>query len=123
MATHLSIQDNGFMCSSFFHGTSGVWLNIPADKTTTIGEVLESLEQEIYTVWDHIEYVAEYHNFPISELDKSIKSQLDDIKEFCKDKLDKKYDETIEFSFADLTLEENPDIEELPNIIFTIEFV
>lgn len=117
----LSIIGHGIMNSSYFSGTNGVMLPIHIDKDTTIVEVIESLEHEISEVWDHIEHVAKCHNFDIENLDNAVNDEIAEIKDYCKDKLDQVYDSSLEWSFDD---EDNEYYysEELPVLIFTIEF-
>jgi len=110
----LSIQEHGTMLSDYFHGTSGVMLPIYIDNKTTIKEALDMLEDEINMVWGHIEYTAEYHDFPLEDLDADIKSELERVKEYVNTK-------------GTMNTCINPDLEDFdedgPVLIFTIEFI
>ena len=47
MTTELKIISHGVMLSDYFHGTSGVWINIPLDKRSTYADIIKDLENEI----------------------------------------------------------------------------
>ena len=104
------------MLSDYFQGTSGVWLNISLDKNSTYSDIIKELENEINSVLDHVEYVAESHNFT-GDLSEAIEKELADIKEFCKDKMEDVFDPSLDFEFTD-----DIDMDEYPVYIFTIEF-
>ena len=113
----LEIQEHGTMMNCYFHGTSGVWLNIYCDKNTTKGEALQMLKDEINMVWDHVEYTAEYHNFT-GDLGTSIDNELSAMEEYIKGHEQDILCPDLDFDFE--TLEED---EETPVTIFTIEFL
>ena len=117
MTTELKIISHGVMLADYFHGTSGVWLNISLDKHSTYADIIKELENEINSVFDHIEYVAESNNFN-NDLSKAIEKEITDIKEFCKDKMDDVFDPSLDFEFMD-----DDDFQEYPVYIFTIEFI
>lgn len=112
----LKIVSHGVMLSDYFSGTSGVWINVLLDKNSTYSDIIKELENEINLIFDHIEYVAESHNFT-SDLSEAIEKELADIKEYCKDKMDDVFDPSLDFEFT-----ENDDFQEYPVYIFTIEF-
>ncbi|GAG94057.1 unnamed protein product, partial [marine sediment metagenome] len=72
----LKIEERGTMLTDYFCGTPGVILPIYIDNKTTCKTVLDNLEEEINLVWDHIEYTAEYHDFPIDKLEYYIAEQI-----------------------------------------------
>ena len=78
MTNKIEIVEHGLMMSDYFHGTSGVWLNIYPTPETTKKEALEMLKNEINNVQDHIEYVFEYHGFK-GNLDYKINNILDEM--------------------------------------------
>jgi len=110
----IEIVDNGVMLTDYFHGTSGVWLNIYFDNETTIKDIIESLESEVNMVWDYIEGVAEYHDFT-GNLEESIDECINDIKEENKGRMQ-------EIVFSDIELSEDEDYDD-PVLILTIEFL
>ena len=112
----LKIVSHGVMLSDYFRGTSGVWINAPLDKNSTYADIIKELENEINLVFDHIEYVAESHDFT-GDLESQINDELADIKEFCKDKMEDVFDPSLDFEFT-----EDNDFQEYPVHIFTIEF-
>ena len=112
----LKIVSHGVMLSDYFSGTSGVWINVPLDKNSTYSDIIKALENEINSVFDHVEYVAESHNFT-GDLSEAIEKELADIKEYCKDKMDDVFDSSLDFEFT-----EDNDFQEYPVYIFTIEF-
>lgn len=116
MKTELKIVPHGVMLTDHFHGTSGVWLNVSLDKHSTYADIINELENEINSTYDHVEYVAESHNFT-GDLSEAIDKELADIKEYCKDKMDDVFDPSLDFEFT-----ENDDFQEYPVFIFTIEF-
>lgn len=117
MKTELKIVPHGVMLTDYFQGTSGAWLNVSLDKHSTYADIIEELENEINSVFDHIEYVAESNNFT-GDLSESIKKEIDSIKEFCKDKIGDVFDPSLDFEFS-----EDDDFQEYPVYIFTIEFI
>ena len=116
MTTELKIVSHGVMLSDYFQGTSGAWLNVPLDKNSTYSDIIQELENEINSAFDHVEYVAESHNFT-GDLSEAIDKELADIKEYCKDKMDDVFDPSLDFE-----LTEDNDFQEYPVYIFTIEF-
>lgn len=119
MATkRLQIQDHGIMCSSYFSGTSGVWINISLDKNTTVKEIIEQLESEINQTWENIEFSAEANEFE-GDLESSIEEELKKIREENKDKMDQVHNPDLEFSFE----EEFDEYTDFPVLILTIEFL
>ena len=113
--TELTIQERGTMLHCYFQGTSGIELPISIDNKTTLHEIVELLQDEIYMVWDHIYYTAEYHKFK-GDLETAINNELTKIKTFIKDKKDKIYNPNLNFNF------DEDEFEEYPVAIFTIEF-
>lgn len=116
MKTELKIVSHGVMLSDYFQGTSGVWLNAQLDKHSTYADIIKELENEINSVFDHVEYVAESNDFT-GNLSEEIEKELANIKEFCKDKMDDIFDPSLDFEFT-----ENDNIQDYPVYIFTIEF-
>ena len=112
----LRIVSHGVMLSDYFQGTSGVWINVLLDKHSTYSDIIKELENEINSVFDHVEYVAESHNFT-GDLSEAIEKELADIKEYCKDKMDDVFDPSLDFEFT-----ENDNFQVYPVYIFTIEF-
>ena len=82
MSKRIEIQEHGVMFSDYFHGTSGVWLNVYIDNDTTVNQVIENLETEINMVFDHIEFVAENHEFTIEEVEKGIDEEISKMKAY-----------------------------------------
>ena len=113
MMNRIEIVDHGVMFSDYFHGTSGVWLNIYFDNETTIKDIIDSLEDKINSEWDYIEGVAEYHEFT-KNLEESIDKCINDIKEENKVRMQ-------EIAFPDIELSDNENNEN-PCLIITIEF-
>jgi len=109
----IEIVDNGVMLTDYFHGTSGVWLNIHFDNETTIKNIIESLESEINMVWDYIEGVAQYHEFT-GNLENAVDKEIEKLKKENKNKLE-------EIAFPNIELSEN-EYDENPCLIITIEF-
>jgi len=109
----IEIVDNGVMLTDYFHGTSGVWLNIYFDNETTIEDIIESLKSEINMVWDYIEGVAQYHEFT-ENLEESIDECINDIKEENKERMQ-------EIAFPEIELSDDENDENLV-LILTIEF-
>ena len=116
---NLEIREQGVMLSDYFHGTSGVWLNIHVDNTTTLKQVIEYLEIEINSVYDHIQYTAEHHNFNIDLIEDQIENQILIMKQNIKNKQDQIYKSDLDFCFDDM----QDDMQEYPVAIFTIEFI
>ena len=112
----LKIVSRGVMLSDYFPGTSGVWINVSLDKNSTYSDIIKELENEINSVFDHVEYVAELNNFT-GDLSEAIEKEIASIKEFCKDKIDDVFDPSLDFEFT-----EDSDFQENPVYIFTIEF-
>jgi len=118
----VSIQDHGVMLSDYFSGTSGVMLSINVDNKTTVQEVLDAIKEEINMIWDHILYTAEYHHFRgiDSRLERLINNELQDMKEFNKNRLDKIAFPDLDFSFDEMDDEDC--YSEFPVFILSIEF-
>lgn len=119
--TRIEIIDHGIMLSDYYSGTAGVMLPISLDNTTTIGEIIEKIEEEINLVWDHIEYTAEGHNF-VGCLETSILAEILKIKEENTGKLDKIHAPNLDFNFYELE-ESELDCNEFPVLILSIEFL
>lgn len=117
MTTELEIVSHGVMLSDYFSGTSGVWINVSLDKHSTYADIIRELENEINLVFDHVEYVAESHDFT-GDLSEAIEKEIADIKDYCKDKMDYVFDPSLDFEFS-----EDDDFQEYPVYIFTIEFI
>ena len=115
MTKELSIVDHGIMLSDYFQSTSGVMLPIYICPDTTVNNAVESLKEEINMVWDHIEYTAEYHNFPIDDLEKQINAEISEIEN---DVNEQGNGNNIVFDFPD----GYDDEEENAVLIFSIEF-
>ena len=118
----LEIQERGTMMSEYFSGTPGIMLPISIDKNTTCKEVLDMLDDEINMVWEHIEYVADGHGFPLGDLEKSIQDEIDIMKEYVtkEGKMNLPFNSDLDFSFEELDDADN--YGETPVAIFTIEF-
>ena len=112
----IEIVEHGLMMSDYFHGTSGVWLNIYPTPETTKKEALEMLEDEINMTFDHIEFTAIYNgwNNSISNLSNQIDNEIKEMKKYIKGKED-------ELLCPDMDYIES-DYDENPVYIFTIEF-
>lgn len=117
----IEIVDHGIMVSAYFSGTSGVMLPISLDNQTTVGEIIERIEDEINLVWGHIEYVAEYHNF-VGCLETAVLAEIIKIKEENEGKLHKIHAPDLDFNFDELE-ESELDCDELPVLILSIEFL
>ena len=117
MTNKLEIVEHGVMLSDYFSGTSGVWINISLDKNTTIAEVIGQLESECYLIWDHIDFTADQNNFD-GDLDQQIDDQLAQMRDYCKDKMNKPYNADLEWEFS----EDETGYQEYPVLIFAIEF-
>lgn len=117
MTNSIDIVEHGTMLTDYFHGTSGIWLNVYIDKNTTIQGVMEMLENEIDMLWDHIEFIAEQKEFK-GNLDQAINEKLDEMKSYIKGKEEKVYNSGLDFTFEDLEEYEEPSA-----AIFTIEFL
>jgi len=115
MKTKATIQERGVMLTDYFCGTSGVMLPVSIDRLTTLGEVVDSLEQEISSVWDHCDYVAEFHD--CLDWEAQVKEEIADIKERVKGRGGEIYSPDLEFTFDDLD-----ECDEVAVAIFTIEF-
>jgi hypothetical protein len=121
MTDKIEIIDHGVMLNDYFGGTSGVWINIYLDNKTTVKDIIDQLESEINAIYDHIEYVAEYHGFS-KDPESTIDMELQKIKEENKDKMDIIYMPDLEFDF-DTESQDNLDMREYPVLILTIEFL
>ena len=116
----IEIQEHGTMLSDYFHGTSGVVLPLYIDNKTTKTEILDMLEDEIDMVWDHIEYTAKYHTFPVENLEYKIAEEVARIEDFVRESGQMNCITNPDLDFDFDTLEED---EETPVLIFTIEFM
>jgi hypothetical protein len=121
MTDKIEIIDHGVMLNDYFGGTSGVWINIYLDNKTTVKDIIDQLESEINAIYDHIEYVAEYHGFS-KDLESAIDMEFQKIKEENKDKMDIIYMPDLEFDF-DTESQDGLDMREYPVLILTIEFL
>lgn len=119
--TQIKIIDHGILLSDYFSGTSGVMMPIPLDNTTTIGEIIEKIEEEINLVWDHIEYTAEGHNF-VGCLETAVLAEIIKIKEENAGKLYEIHAPDLYFNFNELE-ESELDCNEYPVLILSIEFM
>ena len=115
MTKELSIVVHGIMLSDYFQGTPGVILSIYICPETTVKDAVESLKQEINMIWDHIEYTAEYHKFPVDELDNQINNEISRIENYVKETGN---GNNIVFDFPD----GYDDEKENAVLIFSIEF-
>jgi len=81
MTKRIEIQEHGVMLTDYFHGTRGVQLNVYINGESTVKDVLDDLQSEINSLYDHIEYTAENHGFTIDEtkemIDKEMEKMLD----------------------------------------------
>lgn len=118
MANKLMLVGHGVMLSDYFSGTSGVWINVSLDKNSTYADIIKELENEINSVFDHIEYTAESNDFT-GNLSEEIEKELANIKEFCNDKMHDVFDPSLDFEFSN----DDDDFQEYPVYIFTIEFI
>lgn len=117
----IEIVDHGIMLSDYFSGTSGIMLPISLDNQTTVGEIIEKIEEEINLVWDHIEYTSQYHNF-VGCLETALLTEILKIKEENTGKLDKIHAPNLDFNFDELEGSEL-DCNEFPVLILSIEFL
>jgi len=115
MTKELSIVVHGIMLSDYFQGTPGVMLPIYICPDTTVNNAVESLKEEINMVWDHIEYTAEYHDFPDYDLEDQIDKEISRIENYVKEQGN---GNNIVFDFPD----GYDDEEENAVLIFSIEF-
>jgi septation ring formation regulator EzrA len=115
----IEIQDRGIMLPDYFSGTSGVMLPLSLDNRTTVKEIIDSLEMEINSLWDHIEFVAENHEFD-GNLSESIDFELVKIKEENKHRMDEIHAPTLDFCFS---ADDDLCFLEYPVLILTIEFL
>jgi hypothetical protein len=120
MTNKIEIQEHGVMMSEYFHGTSGVWLDVYVDNTTTLNEVMQELRNEIEVLWDHIEYTAQYHDFE-GDLEEQIEECLKKMNDYIADRKEQIYKPDLDFCYDDLS-ENEMDMNEYPVAIFTIEF-
>lgn len=116
----ITIEGHGCMLNDYFSGTTGVWLNIPVDKNSTVEDILEGLKQEINIVEDHIFYTGvERYGMEEEDIELGLKEALDNLIEVNKDRLkEQPFLDILDFTFDDM---END--EEYPVQIITIEFV
>ena len=114
------IDSHGCMLNDYFRGTTGVWLNIPVDKNSTVEEIIESLKQEIISVEDHIFYTGvEHYGMKEEDIELGLKKALDELIELNKNRLKTQpFLDTLDFTFDDMV-----DDEKYPVQIMTIEFV
>lgn len=75
---YIDLREHGKMWPDYFQGTSGVQINVYADGLTIL-EVIEAIKSEINDLWEHIEFVAKSHGFPVEELEKSINDVIEKI--------------------------------------------
>jgi len=117
----ISIIEHGLMMNYYFHGTSGVWLNIYPTPETTKKEAIEMLENEINLLSDHIEYTAKHHNWVNDiwcgedALFSQIDNKIEEMKKYIKGKEDEKLCPDMDYIESDY--------DENPVYIFTIEFI
>lgn len=115
----LEIAEHGVMLSCFFHGTAGAMLPITVDCNTTVNQIIESLEEEINVVFDHIEYCAEAAGFT-GDLDAALKAEIAKMRDHVAEtgNGEKAYDSSLDFDFDTI----NDDGSESPYAIFSVEF-
>lgn len=113
---NIAIREHGIMMPDYFHGTSGVWLNIYVNDDTTVSDVLEELESEIGMLWDHITFVAEQNGWKGEDAIILIDERVAELRERVAEKGNglSLYAKDVEFS--------DDEYEENPVAIFTIEF-
>ena len=116
----ITIEGHGCMLNDYFSGTTGVWLNIPVDKNSTVEDILEGLKQEINIVEDHIFYTGvERYRMEEEDIELGLKKALDGLMELNKNRLkEQPFLDTLDFTFDDMVEDE-----EYPVQIITIEFV
>ncbi len=119
----LKIEQRGTMLVDYFSGTPGVMLSVSVDNKTTIKEVLDRLEDEINSIWDHIEYTAEYHGFDTKTLEYYIDEQIAEMSNYVMTQgtMNSIFNPDLDFCFDDLS-DDDWDFMDLPVAIFTIEF-
>lgn len=116
----LEILEHGLMMSDYFHGTSGVWLNIYPTPETTKKEAIEMIESEIDLLYDHIEYTAKYHNWVNDiwcgkdALFSQIVNEIKEMKEYIQGKEDELLCPDMDYDEDEFAIN--------PVYIFTIEF-
>lgn len=110
----IEIQEHGIMMADYFHGTPGIWLNLYPDETTTLSDIIEMLEKEIDLLYEHIDYVAQNHNFK-GDIYPAIDTKISEMKEYIKGKEKTLY-------CPDIEIDTEEDMEN-PVAIFTIEFI
>ena len=69
----IELQNRGSGMVDYFHGTSGVFIPVPVDNTTTVEQVLEELESTINECFDHFEFTFDCIHSDI------LSKQLDDL--------------------------------------------
>lgn len=73
----LVLSECGLMWPDYWSGTSGVGLFVYPDNETTVADLKTMIQDEIYSIWDHIQYIFE-EAFPDDEmLDLAIKSAIE----------------------------------------------
>ena len=117
----IQIQEHGLMLADYFHGTSGVWLNLYPTPETTKGEALEELKAEIDLMFEHIVYTAISNDWNMgiyegpNSLLKQIDTQIQKMENYIKDKEN-------ELLCGDMEYDNTGDAEN-PAYIFSIEFI
>ena len=115
----IEIIEHGVMLTDYFHGTGGVWLNVPVDNETTLAEVIQGLGDEINALFDLVDSVAEQHNYN-GDIAASITIELNKMREYIQGRESQQYASDLDYNFNDDNLDE---FCELPQAIFTIEFI
>ena len=115
----IEIKEHGVMLPDYFQGTNGVWLNVYIDNKTTILKVIELLKQEIDDVFDHIEYIAEYHKYN-GNISMDIDRELQAMRIYVSENgtANKVYSPNLDPPEGDADY-----MDSYPVAIFTIEFV
>jgi len=119
MKKTIEIVGHGVMLTDYFHGTSGVWINVYINNKTTVSEVIELLRDEINLVWDHVEFTASQHGCNPEDVWTAITEQIGEMENYVKNKGN---GNNIFHYNSDLDSGEYDEDEEMPVAIFTIEF-
>ena len=118
----IKIIEHDLIMPEFFRGTAGVQLNIPVDKNSTVGDVLENLKQEIIEISNHIFCTFEKYGLDTETIGTFLRRELKSLEEECFDRMEvKPYENILDHSFEDY--DEDMDIGCFPVVIFTIEIV
>ncbi len=112
----LELQYAGYMLTDYFSGTSHCMLPIICHNENTVEEIIDLLEQEIYTYYDHLDYLVETKGFNTDKLSNKVDDLITDLKEQNKDRM-KDIFLTKAITWEEFENEEN----EIPVAIFIIK--